>query len=217
MNTRLQVEHPVTELVTGLDLVQLQIRIAAGEQLPFTQHDVALRGHAIECRIYAEDPENNFMPSPGKITRLATPSGPGIREDSGVYEGWSVPVDYDPMLSKLIAWAPTRELAIARLRRAFQEYFIGGIRSNLSLFRRILDDAAFLRADFDTSTLDRMVSAPTPSSSSAPQSQEAVFAALAAAVFASSNGSAASRNGVPKTDSKPSAWKLTGRAEALRD
>src|SRR5690349_6426187 len=153
MNTRLQVEHPVTELVTGLDLVQLQIRIAAGEQLTFTQHDVALRGHAIECRIYAEDPENNFMPSPGKITRLVTPSGPGIREDSGVYEGWSVPVDYDPMLSKLIAWAPTRELAIARLRRAFQEYFIGGIRSNLSLFRRILDDAAFLRADFDTSTL----------------------------------------------------------------
>lgn len=218
MNTRLQVEHPVTELVTGFDLVQLQIRIASGEPLPFTQNDVALRGHAIECRIYAEDPENNFMPSPGKITRLVTPSGPGIREDSGVYEGWAVPIDYDPMLSKLIAWAPTRELAIRRLRRAFQEYFIGGIRSNLSLFRRILDDSGFQRADFDTSTLDRMVSAAASVSvAPAAQSQEAVFAALAAAVFATSNGAASSRNGVSKNEAKPSAWKLTGRAEALRD
>jgi acetyl-CoA carboxylase biotin carboxylase subunit len=220
MNTRLQVEHPVTELVTGLDLVQLQIRIASGEQLPFAQHDVALRGHAIECRIYAEDPENNFMPSPGKITRLVTPSGPGIREDSGVYEGWSVPIDYDPMLSKLIAWAPTRELAIRRLQRAFQEYFIGGIRSNLSLFRRILDDAAFQRAHFDTSTLDRMVAAAPSASASAPApSQEAIFAALAAAVLASSNGTSISalRNGAPANAEKNSAWKQTARREALRD
>ena len=219
MNTRLQVEHPVTELVTGLDLVQLQIRIAAGEPLPFTQNDVALRGHAIECRIYAEDPENNFMPSPGKITRLATPSGPGIREDSGVYEGGRVPVDYDPMLSKLIAWAPTRELAITRLRRAFEEYFIGGIRSNLSLFRRILDDPSFQRADFDTSTLDRMVSAAAsaPSAASPEHSQEAIFAALAAAVFAGTNGASTSRNGLPKTESKSSAWKHAARREALRD
>src|SRR5579872_1311977 len=118
MNTRLQVEHPVTELVTGLDLVQWQIRIANGEKLPFGQEDVELRGHAIECRIYAEDPENNFFPSPGKLTRLLTPSGPGIREDSGVYEGWSVPLDYDPMLSKLVAWAPDRAQAIARMQRA---------------------------------------------------------------------------------------------------
>src|SRR5947209_5699532 len=101
MNTRLQVEHPVTEIVTGLDLVHLQLRIASGEKLPFTQDDVQIRGHAIECRIYAEDPANNFFPSPGKITRLITPYGPGIREDSGVYEGWTVPLDYDPMLSKL--------------------------------------------------------------------------------------------------------------------
>ena len=104
MNTRLQVEHPVTELVTGLDLVHLQIRIAAGEKLPFTQDEVLIRGHAIECRIYAEDPDNNYFPSPGKITLLLLPSGPGIRRDSGMYEGWTVPMDYDPLLAKLIGY-----------------------------------------------------------------------------------------------------------------
>ncbi len=133
MNTRLQVEHPVTELVTGLDLVHLQLRIASGEKLPFQQEDVTLRGHAIECRIYAEDPDNNFFPSPGKIQRLVRPSGPGVREDSGVYEGWNVPLDYDPMLSKLIAFAPDRAMAIARMQRALDEYFIGGIKTNLGL------------------------------------------------------------------------------------
>src|SRR3954451_23956461 len=138
MNTRLQVEHPVTELVYGLDLVHLQIRIAAGEKLPFAKQDVHPRGHAIECRVYAEDPENNFFPSPGKITRLISPSGPGIREDSGIYEGWTVPLDYDPMLAKLIAYAPNREQAIQRLLRALDEYFIGGIKTNVTLFRRIL-------------------------------------------------------------------------------
>ncbi len=138
MNTRLQVEHPVTELVTGLDLVHLQIHVAQGEPLPFSQQDVHLRGHAIECRIYAEDPANGFFPSPGRITRLLQPAGPGIREDSGIYEGWTVPLDYDPMLSKLVAYAPTREAAIARMQRALDEYVIGGIRTNISLFRRIL-------------------------------------------------------------------------------
>ncbi|HZD48930.1 MAG TPA: acetyl-CoA carboxylase biotin carboxylase subunit, partial [Silvibacterium sp.] len=134
VNTRLQVEHPVTELVTGLDLVHLQIRIAEGEQLPLRQEDVELRGHAIECRIYAEDPDNGFFPSPGRITRLLQPGGPGIREDCGIYEGWVVPMDYDPMLSKLVAYAPTREGAIARMLRALDEYVIGGIRTNIGLF-----------------------------------------------------------------------------------
>src|SRR5271169_924987 len=141
MNTRLQVEHPVTELVTGLDLVHLQIRIAQSEPLPLAQDDIQLRGHAIECRVYAEDPDNGFFPSPGRITRLLQPGGPGIREDCGIYEGWVVPMDYDPMLSKLIAYAPTREQAIARLLRALDEYVIGGIRTNLGLFKRILSDA----------------------------------------------------------------------------
>ncbi len=138
MNTRLQVEHPVTELVTGIDLVQLQFRVAAGEPLPFKQQDIVLRGHAMELRIYAEDPDNNFFPSPGRITRLMSPSGPGIRRDSGVYEGWVVPLDYDPLLAKLIAYGENRPQVINRLRRALGEYFIGGIKTNLSLFRRIL-------------------------------------------------------------------------------
>src|SRR5580698_4256939 len=133
MNTRLQVEHPVTEMVTSLDLVKLQMRIAAGEPLPFRQQDITLRGHAIECRLYAEDPENNFFPSPGKITKLLRPSGPGVREDSGVYQGWTVPLDYDPMLSKLIVYATDRPAAIVRMKRALDEYFVGGIKTNLQL------------------------------------------------------------------------------------
>ena len=118
VNTRLQVEHPVTEAVTGIDLVALQLRIAAGEPLPFAQEDVAARGHAIECRIYAEDPANNFFPSPGRIAYWRATEGPGIRLDEGVYQGWTVPGDYDPLLSKLIAWGADRGEALARMRRA---------------------------------------------------------------------------------------------------
>src|SRR5579864_8473173 len=151
MNTRLQVEHPVTELVTGLDLVHLQLRIASGEKLPFAQDDVTLRGHAIECRIYAEDPDNHFFPSPGQITRLISPSGPGIRRDSGMYEGWTVPLDYDPLLAKLVGYGETRDLAIHRLLRALYEYFVGGIKTNISLFRRILKDPDFQAGNIDTS------------------------------------------------------------------
>jgi acetyl-CoA carboxylase biotin carboxylase subunit len=157
MNTRLQVEHPVTELVTGLDLVHLQIRIANGERLPFAQDDVTIRGHAIECRIYAEDPDNNYFPSPGKITLLLAPSGPGIRRDSGMYEGWTVPMDYDPLLAKLIGYGTDREQAIGRLTRALSEYFVGGIKTNISLFRRILRDPNFRAAKLDTGFLDRML------------------------------------------------------------
>ncbi|MGD0438463.1 MAG: acetyl-CoA carboxylase biotin carboxylase subunit, partial [Bryobacteraceae bacterium] len=156
MNTRLQVEHPVTELIAGLDLVHLQIRIAAGEKLPFKQDDVRIRGHAIECRIYAEDPDNNYFPSPGKVTLLQEPSGPGIRLDSGVYEGWNVPIDYDPLLAKLVGYGTDREQAIERLTRALGEYFVGGIKTNVSLFQRILRDADFRAAKLDTGFLDRM-------------------------------------------------------------
>src|SRR5271170_827040 len=157
MNTRLQVEHPVTELVTGLDLVHLQIRIAAGERLPFTQDNVQIRGHAIECRIYAEDPDNNYFPSPGKITLLLSPSGPGIRCDSGMYEGWNVPMDYDPLLAKLIGYGSDRQQAIMRLERALHEYFVAGIKTNISLFLRILGDADFRAGKLDTGYLDRLL------------------------------------------------------------
>src|SRR5258706_3955034 len=134
MNTRLQVEHPVTELVTGLDLVNLQIRIACGGELPFQQEDISIRGHAIECRICAEDPDNHFFPSPGKITMLLPPAGPGIRYDSGSYEGWTVPIDYDPLLAKLIGYGSDREQATLRLQRALGGEFVGGSKTNIPLF-----------------------------------------------------------------------------------
>jgi acetyl-CoA carboxylase, biotin carboxylase subunit len=217
MNTRLQVEHPVTELVTGLDLVHLQLRIAAGEKLPFRQEDVELRGHAIECRIYAEDPDNNFFPSPGKITRLLRPSGPGVREDSGVYEGWTVPLDYDPMLSKLIVYAPDRAAAIARMRRALDEYFIGGIKSNLGLFRRILEHPDFAAARIDTGFLDRLLAARPPAASS--DNGLSGIAAISAAMFAATSPQKNGQNGAghgPQKDAE-SAWKRAGRSEALRN
>src|SRR6266567_3710432 len=191
MNTRLQVEHPVTELVTGLDLVHLQIRIAAGERLPFTQNEVLIRGHAIECRIYAEDPDNNYFPSPGKITLLLQPSGPGIRRDSGVYEGWTVPIDYDPLLAKLIGYGTDRGQAIGRLTRALNEYFVGGIKTNISLFRRILGDADFRAGRFDTGYLDRLLAKDkVPASEHAPG---AAIAAIAAGLFAALDPVSASR------------------------
>jgi acetyl-CoA carboxylase, biotin carboxylase subunit len=218
MNTRLQVEHPVTELVTGLDLVHLQFRIAAGEKLPFSQADVRLRGHALECRIYAEDPDNNFFPSPGKITKLLQPSGPGIREDSGVYEGWTVPLDYDPMLSKLIAYAPDRASALARMRRALDEYFVGGIKTNLPLFRRILEHPDFAAARIDTGFLDRLLA--SPAGINADTDSLTGIAAVSAALFAAmapaknNNG----RNGNPaEDDNRASAWKRVARIEGVRN
>ncbi len=154
MNTRLQVEHPVTELVTGLDLVRLQVEIAAGGRLPFTQEDVGWRGAALECRVYAEDPDNQFFPSPGKITSLSEPAGPGIRLDSGVYPGWTVPIDYDPLLAKLAVWAGSREQAIAKMRRAIGEYHVGGISTNLKFFSELLDDEEMAAGRLDTHFLE---------------------------------------------------------------
>src|ERR1700736_4309062 len=154
VNTRLQVEHPVTEQVTGLDLVKLQIAIAAGHRLPFAWETITPRGHAMEVRLYAEDPDNNFFPSPGKIIARNVPTGPGIRLDEGVYEGWTVPNDYDPLLSKLIAWGNSREETIARLRRSLEEYTVTGIKTNTALFRRILATPDFQTGDIYTRWLD---------------------------------------------------------------
>ena len=159
VNARLQVEHPVTELVTGLDLVKEQIRVAAGEPLGFTQEDVQARGAAIECRISAEDPARDFFPSPGLITGLRVPSGPGVRDDSGVYEGWRVPLDYDPLMAKLIVWGRDRQEAIARLRRALAEYQVSGVETTIPFFLRVLDDPEFLRGCLDTGLVGRILTA----------------------------------------------------------
>ena len=220
MNTRLQVEHPVTELITGLDLVDLQIRIAAGEQLPFGQDDVLIRGHAIECRIYAEDADNNFFPSPGKIERLRTPEGPGIRLDNGVYAGWTVPIDYDPLLAKLIGYGQDRRQAISRLARALPEYFVDGIKTNLGLFRRILADDDFQSGKIDTGYLERLLG----SEPAAGKKEAAPITAIAAGLFAmldlsskaASNG-ATSNPGANAIDNSPAAssWKSTARREGL--
>jgi acetyl-CoA carboxylase biotin carboxylase subunit len=209
MNTRLQVEHPVTELVTGLDLVRLQIGVAEGRPLPLAQEDVMLRGHAMECRIYAEDWENGFMPSPGLITRLEQPKGPGIREDSGVYAGWAVPLEYDPMLSKLVAFGETREAAIARMLGALGGYFVGGIKTNVGLFRRILEDEEFRAAAINTGWLERMLAEPAAARES---DVRAELAAIAAAWFAARKPS----EGRATEGSSESAWALAGRREGLR-
>ncbi|MBM3724450.1 MAG: acetyl-CoA carboxylase biotin carboxylase subunit [Acidobacteria bacterium] len=178
MNTRLQVEHPVTELVTGLDLVRWQLRIARGEHLTVRQQDVALRGWAIECRVYAEDPDNQFLPSPGRITHLVEPAGPGIRLDSGVYAGWNVPIDYDPLLAKLAAWAETRDDAADRLRRALGETVVGGIRTNVAFFREVLDDAEFRAGLLHTGFLDGFFA--RRAAASVPERLEAVAMVVAA-------------------------------------
>jgi acetyl-CoA carboxylase biotin carboxylase subunit len=157
VNTRLQVEHPVTEMVTGLDLVKLQIRVAGGEPLPFSQEDINLSGHAVECRLYAEDPANQFFPSPGTILSRRVPSGPGIRFDDGVYEGFAVSTEYDPMLGKLVSWGEDRAEAIARLQRALEEHSITGIKTNSGLLLGILRDPEFLRGEISTRWLDEQL------------------------------------------------------------
>ncbi|MDQ7989905.1 MAG: acetyl-CoA carboxylase biotin carboxylase subunit, partial [Candidatus Dactylopiibacterium sp.] len=144
MNTRVQVEHPVTELITGIDIVQEQIRVAAGEKLRYTQREVTLRGHAVECRINAEDPFK-FIPSPGRITQWHTPGGPGIRVDSHVFSGYTVPPHYDSMIGKVIAYGDTREQAIRRLRIALSEMVVEGIKTNIPLHQEMLVDTQFLQ------------------------------------------------------------------------
>ncbi len=155
MNTRLQVEHPVTELITGVDLVREMVRVAAGLPLELKQTHLERRGAAIECRIYAEDPATGFLPSPGKITALRTPSGPGVRDDSGAYQGCTISANYDPLISKLSVWAPTRAQAVERMRRAISEYLVSGIRTNLAFHERLLEHPEFIAGEYDTGFIDR--------------------------------------------------------------
>src|SRR5262249_52394436 len=184
MNTRLQVEHPVTELVTGIDLVREQINVAAGKPLSFTQDDARLEGHAIECRVYAEDPMNGFLPSPGKIIRLRIPQGPGVRDDGGVYEGAEVSNYYDPMISKLAVHGRTRAEAIDRMRRALAEYQIAGVRTTLPFFRRIMNDEEFIAGKLDTGFISRFFERSPASALATPESSEIRDLAVIAAALA---------------------------------
>jgi acetyl-CoA carboxylase biotin carboxylase subunit len=215
MNTRLQVEHPITELVTGLDLVQWQIRIARGERLDV---DVARalvpRGHAIECRVYAEDPDAGFMPSPGRITGLRRAAGPGVREDSAAEAGADVPIYYDPMIAKLAVWAEDRPGAIDRMRRALDEYDVRGIRTSVPFFRWMMRQPEFAAAQFHTAWLDELLHnrGGTPFSQPGPSLEE--VAAVAAAIRAAqAGGHALSSRDVSATDGQ---WKRRGREENLR-
>ena len=223
MNTRLQVEHAITEMVTGVDLVAWQIRIARGERLTLDPA-VALtpRGHAIECRVYAEDPAAGFMPSPGTITSLRVPAGPGIRDDSGVEPGGDVPIFYDPLISKLVAWGDDRPQAIARMLRALSEYEVGGIRTSLEFFRWMLRQPAFLQAELHTGLLDELLqqrSAP-PFFERDPSLEE--VALVAAAIHAASGrarrtspASPRARE-LPATPEAPGSWTRRGRIEGRR-
>src|SRR6266478_4465856 len=218
MNTRLQVEHPVTELVTGFELVCEQIKVAAGARLSFAQNEVRWSGHAIECRVYAEDPENNFFPSPGKITFLRVPAGPGIRDDSGVAEGDEVSIYYDPMISKLAAWGRTREEAIHRLRRALDEYAVGGIRTTLPFFREVIRDEEFIEGRLDTGFIARFTERRyrTPTSRGSERASDSSvhqdIAIIAAALAFKRAQSKSYGIEVRQTDSK---WRMTGRASSM--
>jgi len=154
MNTRLQVEHPITEMITGIDLCKEMIRSAAGYPLAFRQEEVPLHGHALECRIYAEDPDNRFLPTPGKIIGLRVPGGPWVRDESGMYEGLDVPIHYDPMLSKLVVWGSTRERCITRMSRALSEYSVKGIKTTIPFHARVMKNERFLQGDIDTNFID---------------------------------------------------------------
>ena len=156
MNTRLQVEHPVTEMVTGIDIVKEQIRLAAGEKLTIRQEDVKQAGHAIECRIYAEDPDRNFLPCPGLITSLRVPGGPGVRDDSGVYAGFEIPIHYDPIISKLVAWGKDRTEAVARMKRALSAYVVTGVKTTIPFHIRVMNNRHFIDGDFDTNFIDKV-------------------------------------------------------------
>jgi acetyl-CoA carboxylase biotin carboxylase subunit len=209
MNTRLQVEHPVTEAVTGIDLVQEQIRIAMGKRLSYQQADIHFHGAAIECRIYAEDPEHRFMPSPGEIKSLRVPGGPGIRDDSGIYEGFEVSIHYDPLLSKLVSWGDTRNEAIRRMERALEEYQILGIKTTIPFYQRVMKNSDFLLGNVTTSFIDEIFS-DQDLFRDHPMEELAV---IAAAIFQFES--------FPITPSQPSQnsanpWRLIGRKEGLR-
>lgn len=210
MNTRLQVEHPVTELVTGIDLVREQIYVAAGRKLSFTQEDVVLRGHAIECRVYAEDADAGFLPSPGKITRLRLPQGPGVRDDGGIYEGAEVSIYYDPMISKFAVYGRDRAEAIDRMRRALLEYEVNGIKTTLPFFREVMDDEVFIRGDLDTGFINAFMER----RKAVEPDRETLDAAIIAAVL---HSQARRPQTLSSAEQQPtSRWAAAGRAAQVK-
>jgi acetyl-CoA carboxylase biotin carboxylase subunit len=213
MNTRLQVEHPVTEMITGVDIVKEQLAIASGRRMRYRQEDIVPKGWAIECRITAEDPYNGFLPSSGRVTLLQEPTGPGVRVESGVYEGFEVSFYYDPMIAKLVAWGETRAEAILRMRRALSEYRIGGIHTSIPFHQKIMDHTEFIWGTFDTSFLERRMGGGLAQRPAAGEWQQ--IAAIAATLVAHERG----RQTVTISHGDvraPSLWKRAARLDGVR-
>jgi acetyl-CoA carboxylase biotin carboxylase subunit len=216
MNTRLQVEHPVTEMVTGIDLVHWQLRVALGERLGIDpQQALTPRGHAIECRIYAEDPDQNFMPSPGLVNGLNVPGGPGVRDDRGVSAGFTIPLFYDSMISKLIVWGEDRPQAVARLTRVLQEYRVQGVRTTLPFFRWLVAQPEFSTGAFDTNYLDQLLATRQGEPFVTADGRDCEDAAIVAAVAAWFRAHQASAAGASDHASS-SAWRRAAREDGLR-
>ncbi len=212
MNTRLQVEHPVTEMVTGIDIVKEQIRIARGRPLRYSQEDVQLNGWAIECRINAEDPYNNFLPSIGRITHVSTPTGPGVRVDSGIYPGFEISPYYDSLISKLITWGETRAEAILRMRRALQEFILVGVRTNIPFHQSLMDSHRFMGGQFDTRFIEQRFSMEAAEIN---KDDQAEIAAILATLVAHRQTQRAA-NIVQRGARDTSNWKWLGRWERLQ-
>lgn len=209
MNTRLQVEHPVTELITGLDLVRIQIEIGEGKKLSVKQEDLRINGCAFEARLYAEDPENNFFPSPGKIQWLSIPEGPGVRHDSAVYAGYQIPIFYDPMIAKLVVWGKDRKEAISRMQRALLEYQVGGFKNNIPFLRNLIESPDVVAGKMHTRFIDEHPELLEPRKISIPQGLVAGIAALAKTKQASVSGN------TEAPSSSVSLWKQAGMRETL--
>ena len=213
MNTRIQVEHPITELVTGIDLVKAQIEIAAGGRVPFKQSELRQNGWAIECRVYAEDPEHGFVPAPGRIDTLRLPEGPGVRNDCGVYEGSEVSSYYDPMISKLVTWGRDRAEAIGRMRRALSEYMVSGsLTTNLNFHRWLMDNPRWVAGEYDT----RFITDEYRPGAAAAGADAEQIAGLLAAAFAASRSNHRPAAAAPAGAHRQSAWKTVGRIDSLR-
>ena len=208
MNTRLQVEHPVTELITGVDIVRQMIFIAEGKPISYAQEEITKKGHAIECRIYAEDPSNNFAPSPGEITVYQTPEGPNVRVDSGAFAGYEVPLYYDPMIAKVCCVSRTRKGAIANMKRILSEYRISGIKTSIPFHQRVLENETFIAGDYDTAFIDTKFDMEDLQRR---QSQDDTVAVIAAAIKQFNSEKQAAARSVTRRDVGESNWKKYGR------